>query len=109
GLESCRRLNSCKFCRILFDAHSGLGVEGSLMKELPKAARRLIREWCATAYERELNAELGKLHELFHQWEASALSPFDLSDAIHRFHDGPARQLYGAYVMSRGDEDWLVA
>lgn len=79
------------------------------MKSASKAVRKMIREWCGIAYQRELSAELGKLHDRFHQWEAGTLSPFELSDAIHKFHQGPARDLYVRYEMSRGEDDWLVA
>ena len=35
------------------------------------------------------------------EWRAGRLSPFELSEAIHAFHNGRARQLYVFYVEGR--------
>lgn len=72
------------------------------MKSSSKEIKRMIREWCGTAYKRELDAELTKLYEQFHQWHRGTLSPFDLSEEIHKFHQGPARDLYVSYEMGPG-------
>ena len=37
------------------------------------------------------------------------MSPFELSEAIHKFHQGPARDLYVKYEMKNGMPEWLVA
>jgi hypothetical protein len=41
------------------------------------------------------------LHESFQAWREGRLSPFDLSDEIHRFHQGPNRDLYVRYTSSQ--------
>jgi len=69
----------------------------------------MLREWCSVAYQRELNSELAKLYDQFRKWDAGVLSPFELTDAIHNFHKGPARELYVRYGMSGGKGDCLVA
>ncbi len=74
-----------------------------------KPIRKLLRKWAATAHERELETELRKLHTLFDEWASGKMSSFDISDAIHKFHDGPARQLYGRYSTSHLEENWLLA
>jgi hypothetical protein len=67
------------------------------MHELPKAARRAIRELASLAYERELVVELRKLRCDFDAWTADEMNAFELEQAIHRFHDGVARELYNRY------------
>lgn len=65
--------------------------------ELTKNIKRQIRELAGLLYERELNAELAKLDAHFEQWRQGSLSPFDLSEQIHQFHQGPARELYNLF------------
>lgn len=76
---------------------------------ITKSIRRLIGQWNGIAYERELHKELTELHQLFHDWDKGRLNSFDLSEAIHKFHDGPARDLYKLYAMGCSHEDWLLA
>jgi len=65
--------------------------------DLSKAERRAIRELAGLAYERELAGELTKLRASFDAWIAGQMTPFDLEQIIHQFHDGVARQLYNRY------------
>jgi hypothetical protein len=65
--------------------------------DLPKAARRAIRELAGLAHERELAAELRRLRCDFDAWAADEMNAFELEQAIHRFHDGVARELYNRY------------
>src|SRR5215217_736895 len=62
-----------------------------------KANRRKLRELARVAYTRELSAELAKLESDFVQWRSGEIDPFELSDRIHRFHDGISRNLYVLY------------
>jgi hypothetical protein len=62
-----------------------------------KANRRKLRELAGVAYTRELSAELAKLESDFVQWRSGEVNPFELSDRIHRFHDGISRDLYVLY------------
>lgn len=80
-----------------------------MMKAMPKATKKLVREWAEIAYDRELSAELQKLHDLFNKWADGGVNPFELTEAIHQFHKGPARQLHVRYGLSHGEDDWLVA
>ena len=80
------------------------------MKSASKPIRKLVREWCGVAYRRELGTELAKLHNHFHKWEAGTQNEFELIDAIHEFHQGPARDLYVSYEMGpRHGEELLLA
>jgi hypothetical protein len=69
-------------------------------REFTKAQRKRLRELCALAHERELSGELARLEAAFRRWRASELDAFELSDRIHRFHDGPARELFLRYEGS---------
>ena len=62
-----------------------------------KANRRKLRELASVAYTRELGRELSKVEEDFARWRRGEIDPFELSDSIHRFHDGPSRNLYVRY------------
>ena len=65
--------------------------------EMTKIIKRQIRELSGLLYERELNAELAKLDAHFEQWRQGSLSPFDLAEYIHEFHQKPARELFSKF------------
>lgn len=75
----------------------------------PKPIRQALAQWSGIAYERELTFELWKLSDYFKQLDRGELTPFDVSDAIHLFHDGICRQLYVRYVMSGIGDETLVS
>ena len=62
-----------------------------------KASKRKLRELAGLAYRRELGAELARLEAKFARWRSGEIDPFELSDEIHRFHDGVSRELYNLY------------
>ena len=72
-----------------------------------KAKRKAMRVLTNTTYERELSKELMVLHDQFHDWLKKKMDAWSLSDAIHRFHDGPARDLWARYTYLK--PDMLVA
>jgi hypothetical protein len=78
------------------------------MNDQPKALKRAIRQLADMAYERELASALEALHQQFGSWRNGETGPFELSDAIHRFHNGIARDLYNRY-SSGGILDGVVA
>jgi len=63
-----------------------------------KAQRKELRRLAALAYERELSSALAALEAQFHEWHAGKLDVHELSDAIHQFHNGVARDLYVTYT-----------
>lgn len=67
------------------------------MADIPKRVKRLLRECAAAAHEEELRRALVPIAEAFKRWEQGELGSGDLSDLIHRFHQGPARDLYLRY------------
>jgi len=62
-----------------------------------KANKRRLRVLAGTAYTRELGNELAKLEIDFGRWRRGEIDPFELSDRIHRFHEGVSRDLYVTY------------
>ncbi len=71
-----------------------------------KKQRRELRELQGLAWERELSAELEKLQGDFHSWRKGDISPFELNDRVHRFHNGRSRELFNTYAGSL-DMFWL--
>lgn len=77
------------------------------MAEFTAAERRSWDDWSTWLKERELSKELGALEESFHEWRRGSINASDLSQVIHEFHDGSARDLYASY--DRLKPDVLVA
>jgi len=62
--------------------------------DLPKALKREIRELAGVVHERLLAVELRKLDAEFARWRAGEIDAFELSALIHKFHEGPPRELW---------------
>jgi hypothetical protein len=69
------------------------------MDQTSKHIKRALRELSTRAYEIELGRELAALDGEFTRWRSGAVTAFDLSEAIHRFHEGPARELFLTYTQ----------
>jgi len=69
------------------------------MDQTPKHIKRAIRELAGRAHEIELTRELVALEGEFSRWHRGNITAFDVSEAIHRFHQGPARELYLTYTQ----------
>jgi hypothetical protein len=63
-----------------------------------------MRELSNRAYERELQLEMKKLAEQFKLWQDNQIDVWDLEQAVHKFHNGAARELYKRYTMLKPDE-----
>lgn len=70
-----------------------------MVAQLPGRIKRTLRQLADHAYERELGLELTALHNEFERWQRGEVTAFDVSAAIHRFHQGPARDLYRTYTQ----------
>lgn len=79
----------------------------SMIKHYPKNIRKLLRELSAAAYEAELKQQLMQLAESFDAWRQEKISSGELSDLIHAYYRGPARELFSRY--NNCPEDMLVA
>ncbi|HKU36993.1 MAG TPA: hypothetical protein VJR89_02565 [Polyangiales bacterium] len=73
---------------------------------LTKAQMRELGRVAGLAYERELSAALSELDVYFQRWRAAEIEAHDVSDAIHKFHQGASRKLWSRY---NGGDDYLVA
>ena len=67
------------------------------MADAPKRIKRLLREYAAAAHEEELRRALLPVSEGFKRWERGELGSGELSEIIHQFHQGPARDLWARY------------
>jgi hypothetical protein len=67
------------------------------MSDTPKRIKRLLREYAAAAHEEELRRALLPVAEAFGRWERRELGSGELSEIIHQFHQGPARDLWVRY------------
>lgn len=65
--------------------------------EMPKELKREIRRLAHQAHEVALAAELAQLEGVFAQWRAGKSDAFAVAHELHRFNDGPARQLWLSY------------
>lgn len=68
------------------------------MDSFGKAQRKELRRLAEVAYERELGNALAALKAQFQEWHVGKLNVHDLSDAVHQFHNGVARDLYVTYT-----------
>ena len=78
------------------------------MPELSKKIRKELRKLSDKAYKNQLDHELSILAKSFNDWENKRIDCFELSDRIHQFHDGSARDLWKRYNYSK-DYLYLVA
>ena len=67
------------------------------MADTPKRIKRLLREHAGDAHEEELRRALVPVAEAFKRWERGELGSGELSNIIHLFHQGPARELFVRY------------
>ena len=70
---------------------------------LTKGQRRQLRELGGIAYERDLSEHLAALESEFRRWRAGEIDAFALAEAIHQFHQRPARELFSKYETSHLD------
>jgi len=68
---------------------------------------RELRELQGLAWERELEAALRTLRKDFDTWEQHEITPFELADRVHKFHNGRSRELFVAYSGSL-NVDWIL-
>lgn len=64
-----------------------------------KLERKELRKLSGLAYERELTRALESLEENFRRWRKNEITMFELSEFIHKFHNGIARDLWSFYTM----------
>ena len=67
------------------------------MLEIPKNIKKQLNKLAALAWERELRRELDLLAQRFDAWRAGQIDSWELTDLIHKYHNGPARELWKVY------------
>ena len=77
------------------------------MAEPSKNVKRLLRKYASIAHEEELRRELTRLDAAFEKWKKGDMMSGELTDFIHQFHQGPARELFLRY--NTGMLDMAVA
>ena len=70
---------------------------------MKKKIRKELRKLSEKVYQIQLDEELSKLANNFNDWQNKRIDGFELSDRIHEFHDGSARELWKRYNYSRND------
>ena len=65
--------------------------------DITKREMKELRALAGEAYRRELDGALRDIASAFTEWEAGKLDGFTLSDRIHEFHNGIARELWRNY------------
>jgi hypothetical protein len=75
--------------------------------EYPKQIKRELRELASQAYENELGRELRELARHFDGWREGKIDASQLTELVHQYHNGPARELWKKY--NSGFVELLVA
>ena len=73
------------------------------MDDYSKRIKRLLREFAAEAYEKELSLELARLDESFAEWRDGKIISGELSDRIHQYETGASRELFKKYNEGKND------
>jgi hypothetical protein len=69
--------------------------------EIPKAVKRQMNALVGTAHELALKNALLELDAQFDRWRRGDIDPFEPADLVHKFHDGPAREIYNRFSDRR--------
>jgi hypothetical protein len=77
------------------------------MEPPTKTVKRALRQLAARAHEEELRRALLPIAAAFGQWQAGQLGSGELTEIIHAFHQGAARELWKKYNL--GPLEFAVA
>lgn len=78
-----------------------LGLNSGMKMAFTKKQLKAIRRLAGLAYERELSEALSDLATGFDEWRGGTIDAFQLHDAVHRYHNGPARDSWSRYQSSK--------
>ena len=73
------------------------------MTNCTKRQKQTLRKLSGLAYERELTRAIEPLYNHFQEWKSGRITPFDLSDKIHEFHDGISRGFWKKYDIRHAE------
>ena len=84
--------------------------------EFTKADRKHIREMAKLAWERKLRDEIVGIGDAIQKMQSGEISPNEVNDIIHQFHEGPSRELFKLfsdslpwYAVCRAHYDGVIA
>lgn len=66
---------------------------------MAKSFRKIAKQLIGQAYRREQEKALESLRREFDRWQSGEIDCRELTDLIHRFHNGESRDLYKIYEM----------
>ena len=69
--------------------------------EFTKAEKRFVRDLAALAWERQLRSELAKLGDAIGRMIDNQLSPHEVNDLVHEFHNGVSRDLFNRFSSNK--------
>lgn len=69
--------------------------------DFTKSERKTIRKLAELAWERQLRSELHKIAAAIADMDREVLSPFEVNQEIHNFHNGVSRNLFNRYSDSQ--------
>jgi hypothetical protein len=67
-------------------------------QQIPKAVKKELAAIATAAHEVALRRELEALAGHFDRWRRNEIDSFTLADEIHKFHDGPNRDIYKRFT-----------
>ena len=65
-----------------------------MQPDFNKSETRHVQKLAGVAWERRLRDEILAVGEAIREMEADKLCPHEVNEIIHRFHNGPSRDLY---------------
>ncbi len=66
---------------------------------MAKSLRKIAKQLIGQAYKREQEKAIESLGREFDRWKSGEIDCWELTDLIHRFHNGESRDLYKIYEM----------
>jgi hypothetical protein len=74
---------------------------------MPRSLRKITKQLVRQAYAREQGKALESLDREFDRWKSGDIDCWELTELIHRFHNGESRELYTLYEA--GDIKMVLA
>ncbi len=76
-------------------------VKGNLGKQVVRIfivrreqIRKKLKELATLVWKRELDQYIKELAKRFDEWREQKMNCFEINEYIHKFHDGPSRELW---------------
>ncbi len=70
-----------------------------------QSENRFVRELAVLAWERQLRLELAKIGDAIGRMSDNQMSPHDVNDLVHEFHNGISRDLFNRFSSNK---PWLA-